>query len=177
MKEQFQRLARRQLSKAMAEYLGPAKHARVPREGWVAAIREALGMSVRDLGKRMGLASSSVSRLEQREREGAITLAALRTAAAGLDCELVYALVPRTETLGRSGTDNLLDALIMKHARNAAAEDLERVGKTMALEDQAISPASLSTQVEERAALLAAEPRLLWPRIAKGRRVSSRRVR
>ena len=162
MQQQYQRLARRQLSKTMAEYVGPAQNARMPREGWVAAIREALGMSVRDLGRRMGIGPSSVTRLEQREREGAITLTALRKAAAGLDCDVVYAFVPRAESVGDTDSNDLLDAVIMKHARSAAREDVERVGKTMALEDQGISPASLSAQIDERAARLAADPRLLW---------------
>src|SRR5262249_26953010 len=115
----------------MAQYLVPAASIPTPRDGWISAIREALGMSVRDMARRMAIAPSSASRIEQREREGAITLAALRKAAAALDCELVYAVVPRREFLDSSDTENLLDAMIMKHARDAAAEDLERVGKTM----------------------------------------------
>ena len=77
-------------------------------------------MTVRDLGRRLGIASSSVTRLEQREREGAITLAALRKAAAALDCELVYAVVPRSARLDHADTDNLLDAMIIELGREIA---------------------------------------------------------
>ena len=161
----------------MAGYLRLSEQGRAPRDGWVAATREALGMSVRDLGKRIGIGSSSVSRLEQRERDETVSLAALRKAADGLDCDLVYALVPRVETPGNTPGDDLLDALIMKHARRAAAEDIERVGKTMALENQAISRESLGAQVDERAAALAADPRRLWAQIAARSQDSAGRVK
>lgn len=171
MVRQFQQLARRQLSTAMKQYLGPAANAPTPRKGWVAATREALGMSARDLGARLGIAPSNISRLEKREREGTITLDALRKAAAALDCEVVYAIVPRKARQAPDGSDNLLDAIILKHARDAAADDLKRVGKTMALEDQAIGRDSLDAQVEARAAQLAEDPRRVWHRGGKQQRI------
>ena len=67
----------------------------VPRGGWLRAIRSALGMSLEDLAGRLGIARSSVLRLETSEQRGSIQLDTLRRAAEALGCELVYALIPK----------------------------------------------------------------------------------
>jgi transcriptional regulator with XRE-family HTH domain len=43
----------------------------------------------------MGVSRATVARLEQNERKRTITLSSLDRAAAALDCELIYVLVPR----------------------------------------------------------------------------------
>ena len=68
----------------------------IPEGGWIREIRAALGMSGRQLAARMGLSQSAVSQLEQSELDGRVQLETLGRAAAALDCDLVYALVPRT---------------------------------------------------------------------------------
>jgi len=50
----------------------------VPSSGWVFAIRQALGMSLRQLGSRMGITPQSVMEIEKREIEGTISLKVLR---------------------------------------------------------------------------------------------------
>ena len=67
----------------------------VPRGGWAKAIRTALGMTVEDVAVRLGVARSVVSRLETSEQKQAIQLNSLRRVAAAMNCELVYALVPK----------------------------------------------------------------------------------
>jgi predicted DNA-binding mobile mystery protein A len=70
-------------------------------------------MSSRQLAARLGLSQPAVSQLERSEVAGRIQLNSLRRAAAALDCEFVYALVPRTsleETL-----DNRARALARRH--------------------------------------------------------------
>lgn len=164
MDTKFQRLARRQLSQVVGAYLRPATTTKAPRDGWITAIREALGMSAQDLGKRMGVGTSSVFRLEDRERDGRATIAALRAGAEALGFDLVYALVPRIERPTTAVDDTILDELIMSAAMGVAAEDLRRVGKTMALEDQAVARGAADAQLKERATELAANPRELWRR-------------
>ena len=66
-----------------------------PGGGWVRAIREALGMSAAELGTRMGIVETSVLRLEQNEHADRVRVDTLRRAAQALECDLVYALVPR----------------------------------------------------------------------------------
>jgi len=70
-----------------------------PPRGWARSIREAIGMTKGQLGVRIQLSISTIDKLERSEERGAITLASLDRLAAGLDCELVYALVP---TRGRT---------------------------------------------------------------------------
>lgn len=90
------------------------------------AIREALGMSARDLAGRMGVADSTVVRLEASERAGTVQLNSLRRAADALGCDLVYALVPRRP----------LDEIVQEQARRQAVKVLASVHHTMLLEDQ-----------------------------------------
>ena len=67
-----------------------------PRGGWVRAVRDALGMNTRQLAQRLGVTHNAVVDLERSEVAGVAKLEALRRADEALDCDLVYALVPRT---------------------------------------------------------------------------------
>ena len=67
---------------------------RRPSEGWIRVIRDALGMTAFELGRRMGVSQPRVSQLERAEREGTIQLWNLERAAQALHSTLVYALVP-----------------------------------------------------------------------------------
>lgn len=115
----------------------PAGGAR-PHGGWVRAIREALGMTTAELGERMGLSQSVVSRMEQSERSGHIQLDTLQRAADALECEVVYALVPRRP----------LDDMVTERARALAEQRLRRVGHTMALEEQLVDDAAMAAKLE-----------------------------
>ena len=159
MDASFQRLARRQLSQALAPY-AEASTPR-PRDGWIAALREALDMTVRQFAARLGVTPSSVVRLERRERDDTISLGALRRAADALDCNLVYAVVPR-RTVASEPAETMLDMLIEARARVVATAELRRVARTMALENQAVTAADMQAQVTERATELAETPRRLW---------------
>src|SRR5947207_996826 len=65
-----------------------------PPKGWIAAVRDALGMSVRDLGRRMGTSGQRAARLEHDELSGVIQLSSLERAAFAMNCHVVYALIP-----------------------------------------------------------------------------------
>ncbi len=67
----------------------------VPPRGWVHNLRTALGMTAQDLGRRMKMSQAGVAALEISEAKDAVQLATLRRAAKALDCDLVYALVPK----------------------------------------------------------------------------------
>ena len=69
-----------------------------PTAGWLRSIRERLGLSLTDLAKRLQVTPPAVRSFERAEAEDRITLASLRRTAAAMDCELIYALVPRTGT-------------------------------------------------------------------------------
>ena len=98
-----------------------------PARGWIRAVRVALGMSTRQLAKRVGITQQSLSRLETSEMSDAITLKSLRKVADKAGCKLVYALVPR---------DGQLLDIVREQALKKAAEMLPNVYHTMMLENQ-----------------------------------------
>ncbi len=99
-----------------------------PPKGWIRAIRDAIGMSGAQLGKRMGMTAQSVADLEKSEASGRIRLDTLRRAAEAMDCVVVYAIVPNTS----------LTAMVDERARALAMRSLDRVSHSMALEDQRV---------------------------------------
>ena len=144
--------ARRQLDRKLSPLRNLDGLAR-PSHGWVRAIRDAMGMTTRQFGERLGVAPSAVTALEQGEIKDSVSLRTLRQAAEALGCRLVYALVPE-----RSLEDSVFD----RAARLADAQ-LARAHHTMSLENQALGPDDLAF---ERARLiddlLRGDPRRLW---------------
>ena len=125
-----------------------------PSNGWIAAARTALNMSLKQLGKRLGIAPSSVKELELREKSGSITVNGLRQAAQALDMRLVYILIPN---------EGSLDAYIEKTASRLAAEIVNRTSQTMKLEKQGNSEERLAQAIKEKTEELIREmPSFLW---------------
>ncbi|MGC1786033.1 MAG: mobile mystery protein A [Terriglobales bacterium] len=127
MKPEFRRLRLRQLERALMPFLA-AKETPRPQKGWIRAIREATGITVREMARRLRKAPSVAAHLEGSEAEYRITLGRLREAADALGCQLVYALVPKSS----------LQELGEQRARSKAAENVRAVEHSMALEDQAV---------------------------------------
>jgi predicted DNA-binding mobile mystery protein A len=65
-----------------------------PPKGWLRAIRDALGMTTKQFGHRLGVSRPRIIKLEKSEVDGTITLHTLQRTADGLGCRLVRALVP-----------------------------------------------------------------------------------
>lgn len=127
MKAADRAVARRTLDRRLGAYSSTEVFARPPR-GWVRAIREALGMTTAQLGKRIGVSQSRAFAIEKGEVSGSITLESLERAAHALDCRLVYALVPREP----------LEAVIEKRALERARNKLKPTSHSMVLEDQRV---------------------------------------
>ena len=150
MTDRSRRLRLRQLDKALEPWRSMREP---PPEGWLRTFRKALGMTLADLGRRMGSSPSAVSQLENAERQGTVTLSTLQSAADALDCELVYRLVPRRS----------LQAFLEREAERAARREVDRVRHTMSLEAQEISEEEIENQVEERTEnLMASNWRRIW---------------
>lgn len=133
-------LARKHLDRVFGDVRIDAIRQRPPK-GWIRAIRDALGLTARQLASRMGRTHSVLVRLERSEVADAITLGSLRAAAEAMDCTLVYAIVPNrslTET-ARARATSIADA------------QLSRMHHTMRLEDQALTRDDLA---EERNRLI-----------------------
>lgn len=128
MQPKHRRTMRDQLDKTFAQ-LTNLKTLQPPVKGWLRSIREALGMSGKQLGERLEVSQPRVVQLEKDELSGALTLKTMRQAAEAMDCVFVYAVVPRT---------NLEDTM-HRQARKVAAKRLSRTSHTMLLEDQMVS--------------------------------------
>jgi predicted DNA-binding mobile mystery protein A len=120
------RTARRTLDRRL-RLLAPAERFQPPAKGWVRAIRESLGMSHADLGVRLGVTAASVSDMERSELERRVQLSTLARAADAMDCDLVYAFIPR----------HGLEETVQRAARAKLAIHVAAVSRSMELEDQA----------------------------------------
>jgi predicted DNA-binding mobile mystery protein A len=138
MREEVRKRARQALDERLL-ILKPESRFRVPPKGWIRGIRDVLGMSSAQLGKRLGKRSQSVDDWEKAEANGSIQLKTLRQAADALDCTLVYALVPKTS----------LNTAVEARARKIAIRELRRVAHTMKLEAQATDHHDWEARIEE----------------------------
>jgi predicted DNA-binding mobile mystery protein A len=137
MKPEFRNLRQGQLQQALTPFLA-AKDIPRPQKGWIRAIREATGITVREMAKRLHKAPSVAAHLEGSEAEYRITLGRLREAADALGCQLVYAFVPKSGSI---------QELAEERARNKAAGNVRAVEHSMALEDQAVG--GIEHKIEE----------------------------
>lgn len=127
MKATIRNRARDRLDKKL-EALRPLDRFAMPPKGWIRAIRDAIGMTGAQLGKRVGNSPQGIVGLERSEAAGTIQLNTLRRAAEAMECVLVYAIVPKTS----------LADMVNRRAREIARRALQRVSHSMALEDQQV---------------------------------------
>lgn len=147
----FPTLRRRQLD----DQLLPLRSQQLPRrpdQGWIRTIREALGMSLRQLGERAGITKASVAQMEQREADGTITLNSIRKLAAAMEAELFYVVLPR----------HGLKETVRQRAERLARRLTKDVSDSMALEDQATSEDRLRELIEYHTARILEDEGALW---------------
>jgi predicted DNA-binding mobile mystery protein A len=145
--EDFQVLKRKQLDEKL-QILREIDLPEIPRGGWVKAIRTALAMPSEILGKRIGVSQSAVIQFEKSEEAETITLASLRKLAAGIECDLFYALVPKRS----------LNEIIEEQALHRARSLANTVSSSMELEAQGISEDEKNAQVKTLAKNLLNKP-------------------
>jgi len=144
MKPQERAIARKNLDKKL-NLLRNSDILMRPQRGWVKAIREALGMTTAQLGRRMGVSQPRASNVEKAEASGKITLESL-----------VYALVPHES----------LNAQVKARARRLAEKHLASVAHSMALEDQNVLDEDAQAQLEHLIGqLLNAPGSRLWDKL------------
>lgn len=111
-----------------------------PAGGWLASVREALGLTLAQIGQRLRASRQAVQQFEKAEANDRITLAALRRVTEAMGCELVYALVPKTSSFAE---------LAERPTRDHAKRDVESVMHTMMLENQ--KPENANQLIEDEA--------------------------
>ncbi len=100
-----------------------------PSDGWISSVRKSLGMNVRQLAEKIGIARQTVSQFENSELDNSITLKSLSRVAEAMDCKLVYAIIPNQGNL---------EEIIKKQAYKKAKEIVMPVNYTMLLEAQEV---------------------------------------
>ena len=149
MSSELNQLRLEQLQATVSAYADMVKRPR-PSRGWLKLIREALGRTERQQALRLGISGSTLHTSEQSEADDRITLGQLRKLADGLDCELVYALVPRRQ----------LETIVSDRAALLASRQLARLVHSMALEGQAVLPDPQREQMALQAERLIDRPGL-----------------
>lgn len=97
--------------------------------GWIYYIRHALNLTLENLAKRANLTKATVQQIEKREVQGRITLATLKKLANAMDCEFIYAIVPKSE----------LKAFLFEKAYRKAEYIIKSADVHMTLEDQKVT--------------------------------------
>lgn len=130
------------------------KQIAVPPTGWIKAIRIAIGMSMQQLADRLSISKQGVLDIEEREKEGAITIKALKEIAKVLNMQFVYGFLPNEESL---------EAMIEKRAYELARKIVLRTSVTMNLEDQGNTDQRIEKAIKERAEEIKSKmPKILW---------------
>lgn len=153
MKKNTNKLQLEQLDKKIRVFnrLGSVEQ---PGEGWIRSVRVALGLSLEQLSKILGIKPQSLIKIEQREMEGAVNLKTLNQIAEVLGLKFVY---------GFSAPKSSLDKIIKKQAYKVAREIVERTNKSMKLEDQGNSKTRIDKAVKSRAEeIIANREKCLW---------------
>jgi len=142
-----------QLSEKMDQLTG-MQHVIVPPIGWIKAIRNGIGMSMEQLGKKLSITKQGVMDIEKREKEGAITIKSMQEVAKAMDTQFVYGFIPNSGSL---------EQMIEMRALAIASKIVERTSTTMKLEDQENSKERIENAIKERASeIINKTPKILW---------------
>lgn len=114
----------------------------LPKEGWLRTVRTALGMSGTQLAKKLGVTKARISKAEQDEPHGSVTLKTVHTMAQAMDCKFVYAIVPKQN----------VEDVIKERAIEKARTQVKTASTHMALEAQSLSKEQLEFEIERIAA-------------------------
>ncbi|MEH6591334.1 MAG: mobile mystery protein A [Halioglobus sp.] len=125
----------------------------LPPEGWLRTVRHAFGMSGSQLAKRLGVTKARVSKAEQGELTGSVTIKTMQSMAEAMNCRFVYAVVP----------DQEIEEMIKRRAFQKAGEQVKNASTHMALEAQTLSDDQLSFEIDRIASEMVEKmPSDLW---------------
>jgi len=122
------KLAMKQIERRLEKLRSISKDAHV-RTGWIAYMRQAMSMTLSTLAKSAGLSPATVQQIEKREMSGRVTIETMQKIAAAMECEFVYAFVPRQE----------FGSFLKSKATAKATRIVHEADVHMTLEDQRVS--------------------------------------
>lgn len=124
------------------------RDAQPPKQGWISAVRQALGMTAKQLAERVGLSQPRIAKMELNENN--LKISTMKKIAEGLDCDFVYGFVPKSS----------LQETINQQARKKAEAILSNVNTNMALEDQLADDPNILTDVADE--MIAKNIKRIW---------------
>ncbi len=107
----------------------------IPPQGWLRTIRELLGMTTTQFAKKIGVSQPRVFNMEKNEKK--LKISTMEKIADSLNCDFVYAIVPREN----------IDDIIYNQAKREALKILKNVNRNMGLENQSIDSEELLEDV------------------------------
>ena len=137
----------RVLSRKMGN-LAQLRDTQPPKQGWISAVRQALGMTAKQLAERVGLSQPRIAKMELNENN--LKISTMKKIAEGLDCDFVYGFVPKSS----------LQETINRQARKKAEAILSNVNTNMALEDQLADDPNILTDVADE--MIAKNIKRIW---------------
>lgn len=124
-----------------------------PKDGWIATMRKALGMSAPELARRTGVTKPAIYQAERKERAGGISIQHMEKLAEAMGGRFVYAIVP----------ENTVNDVLQSQAREKAEQTVKRASAHMALEKQSLTPKQIEDEIERLAEeLLRDRPSDFW---------------
>jgi predicted DNA-binding mobile mystery protein A len=153
MKVSQKRVLIEQLDRRL-ERFGRAADVEVPSRGWIHAIRTSLRMSMRQLGRRLGIRAQSVFDIERAEASGSISIKSLQEVAKALNLKFVYGFVSK---------EHSIEKMIEKRALEKAREIVLRTPQSEEFEDEENRQERIDKAIEDNAYEIKRElPRFLW---------------
>ncbi len=151
MRKKQKKIIREQLDDTLSRFSTIVSVHR-PMKGWIRAIRDALGMNMRQFADRLGVSKSRIPRIEQDEITGSLTLKTMNRVADKLDCVFVYGFVPRTS----------IDDTVRKQASIVSQKRMNRLMHTMNLEAQELSSKNAKKAFNNMVEEIIDSPSILW---------------
>ncbi|MFG1515870.1 mobile mystery protein A [Halobacteriovorax sp. ZH2_bin.1] len=112
-----------------------------PRGGWIHKIRKMLGMTQEQVAERMNIKAPALNRIERAEVQGSPTLDTMKRVAEAMNCDFVYAVIPREK----------ISKIKRKQATKYARAIVGDANLHMEIEDQAVDERALEKNVSEMA--------------------------
>ncbi len=102
----------------------------MPPQGWLRTARNALSMSGAQLARLMGVTRGHISKTEIAEQTNSVTIKNMQQIAAAMNCQFVYAIVPK---------DGTVQSILELRALQKATVIVKKTNTHMALEEQKLS--------------------------------------
>lgn len=127
-----------------------------PKEGWLVAMRKALGMSGPQMARRAGVTKAAIYQTERKELAGEVTIKQMEKMASALGAKFVYAVVPdpgkipmqernRQTKYDKRGP---IESVMLAQARAKAEVIVARADTHMSLEQQGLGAGLNELEIE-----------------------------